>query len=206
METSIEKRATAPRWVMTGILVIMLIDSVIGILSYFDILPTNQIFYQDEYGQSVGMRFHALGMIWSCIILCFYATVTTVSIIRKWITTATAGAILIVIELMINLILTSLETNASSYYELKSYFEIGMICSHITSLLYIIGIIMLILSTTVSNSVKISVSAYVLAVVLLSYIYQYAGIQFDLSLYLTIGKPFIVMGLLAYYLFGNKNI
>lgn len=199
------KREMAPRWVVLGILILYLFFSVIGFLGFLDIISMNNVFFTNEYNQSVGYSYYSFWWLNCALTLLFYGWIATISIIRKWRVAAIIGSLILACSEFLYIISFLFELSSTNYYELYTYINVISPMNRFLTIFYIVGILLLIWNTRVSKSLKILISAYELLIYIsksLSPFFQ----DIDFNLYLMVGMPLISIVLLVIYFYNGREM
>lgn len=148
----------APRWVMTGLLILCLLSAVSGIFSFLGVLPSELISFSNEYGERVTLAFSFISCFILILYIVYFTTVAVFSIRKDWNKIVLVSALLLIVANVILLIDAIRVTWITNMQEARNYMDSSLICGLIATCLNVAGTLILTWCVRVSKAVKVTFS------------------------------------------------
>lgn len=152
----------APRWIITGILLIIILSGVINMLGMTGLTPAKCVSFSNGYGEERTVSFNPLVLVSMSVSLIYSVTVAILALVRKWGAVIVVGTLCLIACTLIDIWGIAGLLSTGSFDDLNAGMQNRIVWDIVGDLLYVVGCLILAFSCNISQLEKISVIAIVI--------------------------------------------
>lgn len=152
----------APRWIITGILLIIILSGVINMLGMAGLTPIKYVSFSNGYGEERTVSFNPLILVSMSVSLIYSVTVAILALVRKWQSAIVAGALCLIVCTLIDIWGIAGLLSIGSLDDLNAHLQNRIVWDIVGNLLDVIGCLILAFSCNIARFVKILFVAFVI--------------------------------------------
>lgn len=152
----------APRWIITGILLIIILSGVINMLGMAGLIPAKYVSFSNGYGEERTVSFNPLILVSMSVSLIYSVTVAILALVRKWRSAIVAGALCLIVCTLIEIWGIAGLLSTGSLDDLNACMQNSIVWDIVGNLLDAIGCLILAFSCNIARFVKILFVAFVI--------------------------------------------
>ena len=152
----------APRWIITGILLIMILSGVINMLGMAGLIPAKCVSFSNGCGEERSVSFNPLVLVSMSVSLIYSVTVAILALVRKWGSVIVAGALCLIVCTLIDIWGIAGLLSTGSLDDLNASMQNRIVWDIVGDLLYVTGCLILAFSCDISQLGKILFIAIVI--------------------------------------------
>lgn len=152
----------APRWIITGILLIIILSGVINLLGPVGLIPAKCVSFSNGYGEERSASFSPLVFVSMSVSLIYSVSVAILALVRKWGAAIVVGALCLIVSALIDIWGIAGLLSIGSLDDLNAHLQNRIVWDIVGNLLDVIGCLILAFSCNIARFVKILFVAFVI--------------------------------------------